>query len=128
MHFSDFSEDLVELSHSSVATLCSVTFTVPPSGADARIDVNVAFRRSPSGPLAVGYLILKDGVYPTANRHYRGVEITGQYFPTTYVMHDEGLTPDSTVTYSLVASKLYNNAEPASAMSCDMTVTLESSS
>jgi hypothetical protein len=126
VRYSDFSEDLVELSHNRPDTLCSVTFTVPSGGADARIDVNMAFRRSGSGELAVGYLIVKNGTYPTDNRFYRGMEITGQYFPTTYVMHDEELTPDSEVTYDLVASKLYNNSEPASAMSCEMTVTLNS--
>jgi hypothetical protein len=112
MRFSDFSEELVGLTYDSPSTLCSVTFTVPPSGAHARIDVNVSFHRSPSGPLAAGYFIVKDGIYPRDERRYRGIEVTGQHFPVTYVMHEDSLTPDATVTYSLVAGKIHDDSTP----------------
>ena len=125
MRFSDFTEGFVELSYSQPDTLCSVTFTVPPAGADARVDVNLVFRRSSSGQLAAGYFVVKNGVYPTADRFFQAFEVTGQFFPATYVMYDEGLTPDSEVTYALVASKLRDNSEPVSAIICNMTVTLD---
>lgn len=122
---SDSSENLVALSFDTQATLCSVTVDVPPEGADATIDVNAIFRgASVSSRLAVGYVVMKDGEFLNPPR-FRGLEVTGQYFPTSFIVHDDGLTPGSPVTYSLAASKMYNNADVASAMSCDMTVTLD---
>ena len=87
--------------------------------------MNLVFRRSSSGQLAAGYFVVKNGVYPTADRFFQAFEVTGQFFPATYVMYDEGLTPDSEVTYALVASKLRDNSEPVSAIICNMTVTLD---
>ena len=79
------------------------------------------------GQLAVGYLITRDGVFPpnTETRRYRGIDVTAQYFPTTYVWHDGPLTPGTTVVYRLVASKLgANPPDDVSSMGCEMTVTL----
>jgi hypothetical protein len=56
---------------------------------------------------------------------YRGIEVTAQYFPTTYVWHDGPLTPGSTVTYQLLAPTLGSTAEAASSIGSEMTVTLD---
>lgn len=126
--YSNFSDANVPLNYTPPLALCSVTFTVPSGGADATIDVNLAFWRppTPTGRMAVGYYISKNGNFPSGNHKYRGIEVDGQYFPTTYVMHDISLSPNATVTYSLMASKLYSNDfETVSATGCDMTVTLD---
>jgi hypothetical protein len=101
-----------------------VTFTAPSTAAHATIDVTFGFTRANVGPLAVGYFIMKNGIPPTADRRYRGVEVTGKHFPVTYVLHDGPLTPNANVTYQLAASKLSASAEEASAWGCEMTVTL----
>jgi hypothetical protein len=125
--FSGFSETLVPLSWPASTTLCTVIAQVPSgSPRHATVDTNVAFRRSGLGEMGVGYYVTRDGVFPQDNRRFRGIDVTAQYFPTTYVWHDGPLTPGTTVIYRLVASKLgANPPDDVSSMGCEMTVTLD---
>ena len=86
MRYSISAKGSSELSYNGPDTLCSVTFTVPSSGADARIDANLVFRRLNSGELAAGYFVVKNGTYPTEDRLYQAVVVTGEIFPANYVM------------------------------------------